>query len=280
MTFLKIALLSLTLMFGVGDRFIYFPTRYPTGDWTAKNVPGGLPFEDRQFESKDGTALHGWWVPRKDAKAAILFCHGNGGNITNYAPAIARLGKNLGVSVLIFDYRGYGKSEGSPSEQGLYEDAEAAFAELTGPLGVAPDRVIIYGHSLGTAVATELAMRRRAAGLVLEAPFTSMTEMIRRAVPFLKPEDLVSAKYDTIAKIPKLAVPLLVAHGTRDKTIPVQMGREVFEAAPQPKDYYEVDDAGHSDCSVRGEEFYDRLRDLIDRATAKGGREAGVLTLF
>lgn len=280
MTFLKIAALVTTLaMMGVGDRFIYFPTRYPTGDWEAKKVPGGLAFEERTFDAADGTELHAWWIPREGATAAILYCHGNGGNLTNYAPPVARLGARLGVSVLLFDYRGYGKSKGSPSEAGLYEDAEAAYAELTGPLGFRPDQVIIYGLSLGTGVATELAMRKPAAALVLEAPFTSVRDLVAAALPFMDPTKLISEHYDTIGKIERLEMPLLVVHGTRDRTIPVHMGRKVFAAAPEPKAYYEVDEAGHTDCSIRGVEFYDYVAELIERAKGKKGAP-GVLTLF
>ncbi|MBI3724866.1 alpha/beta hydrolase, partial [bacterium] len=136
--------------------------------------------------------------------------------------------------------------------------------------GARPERLVIYGHSLGTAVATELALRRPAAALVLESPFTSMTEMVRRAVPFLDPKDLVSERYDTVGKAPRLEVPLLVIHGTRDRTIPFSMGRAVFDAAPEPKRFLEVPGGGHVDCSVvAGDQFYGAIRELLDRALGK-----------
>jgi uncharacterized protein len=260
------ALLPLLLAGSFGDRFIYYPAPYPVGDWQPEKRLG-LKFEDRALRSKDGTKLHAWWVPRENARATVLFLHGNGGNVTNCAGAVSRLVEKLSVQALIVDYRGYGRSEGRPSEQGLYEDAEAAYEELTERMGILPEKLIIYGHSLGTAVATELALRRRAAGLILEAPFTSIREMVQRAVPFLDPAELVSERYATEEKIARLERPLLVVHGTRDRTIPIDMGRRVFKAAPEPKRWLEVEGAGHVDCSVRGDDvFYDAVRGLVDEA--------------
>ncbi len=255
---------ALPALAGIGDGFIYYPTRYPIGDWHPER--SGLSVEDRSFTASDGVQLHAWWVDRPEARATVLFLHGNGGNITNCAGMVKRLRDRLGVRVLLPDYRGYGRSEGRPSEAGLYRDAEAAYDEAL-RLGAEPARLIIFGHSLGTAVATELALRRPCAGVVLEAPFTSIRAMVGRAVPFLAPEDLVSERYDTLEKIPRLRVPLLVIHGTQDRTIPIAMGRAVFEAAPEPKRLYEVPGGGHVDGSLRGgDEYYKRLGDFLDRA--------------
>ncbi len=275
---LAIAALAL-LAGGIGDRFIYFPSKHPAGDWNPDRR--GLAVEDRSIRAADGTRLHAWWAARPGARATILLLHGNAGNVTQCTGHMLRFTTKLDAQVLALDYRGYGKSEGSPSEEGLYKDAEAAFDELTGPLGVAPGTIVLYGHSLGTGVATELALRRPAAGVVLEAPFTSMPEMVRRTVPFLDPQDLVSQKYDNLGKAPRLAVPLLVVHGTRDRTIPIEMGRAVFDAAPEPKSFLAVEGAGHIDAFMRGgDEVLEAMRALIERAVGGKRRAAPAPELF
>ncbi|HVY62643.1 MAG TPA: alpha/beta fold hydrolase [Planctomycetota bacterium] len=268
---LRSALLAaLLLLGGIGDRFVYWPMKYPLGDWSAP-ARIGLRVEERELRSSDGVKLSAWWAPRPGARAAVLFLHGNGGNLTHCARRLKELGERLDASVFAVDYRGYGKSAGSPSEAGLYRDAEAAYEELVGPLGVSPGRLIIYGHSLGTAVATELALRRPCAALALEAPFTAIPAMVKRAVPFLDPKDLVSERYDTIDKIGRLTVPLLVIHGTADRTIPFEMGRAVFDAAPEPKTFLEVPGGGHVDCpEVAPAAFYGALEKLEERAIGAG----------
>ena len=264
--FLRAALLTtLLLLPGIGDRFIYYPTKYPVGDWHPERA--GLEVEERTLTSADGVKIDAWWAPRAGARATILFLHGNGGNLTNCTHALKRLAERLDVNVFAVDYRGYGKSAGRPSEEGLYRDAEAAYAEVTGRLGLPAERLLIYGHSLGTAVATELALRKRCAGLVLEAPFTSMREMVKRAVPFLDPDVLIDERYETVAKTPRLAMPLLVIHGTRDRTIPFEMGRAVFDAAHEPKTFLEVPGGGHVDCAVVAPDaFYGALKTFLDGA--------------
>lgn len=263
-----LVLAALVFLMGFGDRFIYHPVRYPQGDW--KGAEERLRPEDRFFEAADGTRLHAFWVPREGARATLLYLHGNGGNVTSYAGFVVALGERLGVNVLLPDYRGYGRSEGTPSEDGLYQDAEAAWAELTGPLGRAPGEIVIYGLSLGTAVATELAVRHpEAAGLILEAPFTSMRAMVERSVPFLDPGTLVDSRYETVAKVARLRMPLLVVHGTADRAIPIAMGRAVFEAAREPKDLLEVEGAGHVNCPrVGGARYFERLGALLERGLA------------
>ena len=154
----------------IEDWLIYFPVAYPEGDWK----PGGLQFEDAWFAAADGTQLHGWYVPQENARAAVLFCHGNGGNLSHRVDALKRLHRQSGVSVLIFDYRVYGRSNGKPSEAGCLADARAARAWLAARENIPEARIVLMGESLGGAVAVDLAARDGARALVLESTFSSL----------------------------------------------------------------------------------------------------------
>ena len=163
-----------------------------------------------------------------------------------------------GSSILLLDYRGYGKSQGSPSEKGLYADAEAAYEHLIGR-GYAPERIVLYGESLGTAAAVDLASRRPCAGVILEAPFTSGRDLASRLLPVLGP--LVMWSFDSKSKIRGVRSPLMVLHGTRDEVIPFEMGEGLYRAANEPKQFWAVSGAGHNDIvEVAGPQYYQRLR--------------------
>jgi fermentation-respiration switch protein FrsA (DUF1100 family) len=168
-----------------------------------------------------------------------------------------RLQRELGVDVFLFDYRGFGRSEGSPSEEGTYRDAIAAHHYLVGERGIASERVILFGESLGAAVAIELSLRERARALVLEAPFASIAEMTRVAYPFLAPFiALVRTRYDNLKKIPEVDLPLLIFHGRRDPVVPFEQGEALFRAAREPKVFVAVENGGHADAFVAGGEVY------------------------
>jgi uncharacterized protein len=165
--------------------------------------------------------------------------------------------RRLGVSVQLFDYRGYGRSEGQPDEAGTYRDARAVYRHLVETRGVGPAALVVFGESLGAAVATQLALERPAAALILESPFTSIPDMARAAYPFLPPVGgLIRTRYDTVAKIPRLTLPLLVLHGDRDTIVPFAQGRRVFEAAGGPKRFHAIAGAGHNDTYLVGGEPY------------------------
>ncbi|MBI4424804.1 MAG: alpha/beta hydrolase [Elusimicrobia bacterium] len=206
----------------------------PSREMAAHPGSFGLAYETVRLTAADGVALHGWLVPGERHAPVVLLLHGNGGNISHRAQKAALL-RGLGYSVFLLDYRGYGRSEGRPSEQGTYRDAMAAFRYLREVLGVHPNRLVYYGESLGCGVAVDLALRRPPAALILESPFTSVVDMGRLVFPMLPVRWLVFHRYDNLAKIPEVAAPLLVLHSPDDEIVPFEMGRRVYEAAREPK---------------------------------------------
>lgn len=250
-------------------QFIFFPN-YPArlgGDWQ----PANLPLEDVTLAASDGTNLHAWWIAAPQAEFTVLYFHGNAANINNRAD-IFRFLRTLPANVLALEYRGYGRSEGSPSETGIYRDAEAAYDYVVTQRGIAPQRVIALGASLGSAVATDLASRRPVGGLVLEAPFPSTAAVARRVYPFLPGLGLMArTKLDTIGKIGNVNVPILVVHCTQDPVIAIVMGEQVFQSAPEPKEFLRIDGMCHEGASdVAPEEYRSAMLRLFDRVRAGG----------
>jgi len=215
----------------------------------------GLAYEDVRIPSgvgEEAGLLAAWWVPADKANApTILYLHGNYRNIGLRPDYILRL-HELGYNQLLVDYRGYGKSTGGwPSEAKVYEDAEAGWKYLLEKRGAKPGRTFIYGHSLGGAIAIDLAVRHpEAAGLIVESSFTSMSAMGELNYGFLPIAKLLDQRFDSIAKISQLKIPLLVMHGTADRKIPWQMGRELFEKAPEPKRVSYIEGGEHSNIAA------------------------------
>lgn len=222
---------------------LYFPSRsfYATPDVV------GLKHEDVAFEAEDGTRLHGWWIrsPRQPAIAHVLLAHGNAGNIGDRV-LHAKLLTDAGLDVFLFDYRGYGRSEGRPNEEGTYRDARAARQALVRQPGVDGTRIVYLGESIGGAVALALAVEAPPMGLVLQSAFTSVKDMGRLHYPFI-PMAVVPDAYPSLRRLAGLRSPLLVIHGDRDDIVPVGHGRTLFEAAPPPKRIEIVRGAGHND---------------------------------
>ena len=185
-------------------------------------------------------------------------CHGNAGNVSHRLDRALLMQSRLGADVLLFDYRGYGASEGSPDEEGTYRDARAAWCWLVAR-GAAPERVVLFGESLGSAVALQLALEVDARALVLESPFASVPAMARAVYPFLPVWPFVRTRYDNAAKIGRLRMPLLVLHGERDEVVPFAQGRRVFDAAPEPKRFFTIPGAGHNDTYAAGGDLYWRV---------------------
>ena len=241
------------LMLAFERRLIYFPSR------VLDLEPGdlGLRHEELFLEAEDGVRIHAWLLPLTGARRVVLVCHGNAGNISHRLDRARELQRRVGASVLLFDYRGYGRSAGSPDEEGTYRDARAAHRFLTEVKGVAPGEIVVLGESLGAAVAAQLALDRPAGALILESAFTSIPDMAREAYPFLPPiGPLIRTRYETVDKVRRLALPLLVLHGDRDEIVPAAQGRRVFEAAAGPKRFVAIPGAGHNDTYVTGGEGY------------------------
>lgn len=252
-------LVFIFFMFGyLVDRLVYYPMRYPQGDWNLQIQTGA---QDLWFTTRDGIRLHAWWFPKPGARFATLFLHGNAGNVTHridHAQAI----NSAGSAVLIVDYRGYGKSKGHPSERGLQLDADAAYDGLL-PLGYESGQIILHGESLGTAVAVKLASHRRCAGLILESPMASLGEMAGTVVPIIGP--LFVHGFNTKSMISQVQAPLLVIHGEADEIVPFSQGEAVFAAANEPKSFWRIPAAHHNDLLyVAGEQYVPRLRDFYD----------------
>ena len=253
---LLVVLSAIMLLFE--RKLIYYPQR--AHDVSPRDL--GLAFEDLVLTAEDGVRIHGWYLPPSgEPRFTVLFAHGNAGNVSHRLDRALFLQSKLGASVLLFDYRGYGRSEGSPDEEGTYRDARAAHRWLIEQKRVAPDRLVIFGESLGSAVALDLALSRPCRALVLESPFASVPAMARAVYPFLPLWPFVRTRYDNEAKAPRLTVPLLVLHGDRDEVVPFTQGRRVFEAAPGPKRFFAIPGAGHN---VGGETYWSLVRDFLE----------------
>lgn len=254
--------LSLVLLWGcpIENSLIF----YPSADVSRNPSELGLSFEDVNFLTRDGVRLHGWFIPHREAHRTLIWFHGNAGNISHRLENIKLLHDKTGVHIFIFDYRGYGRSKGQISEQGAYLDGEAAVKYILERAGGDFHRIILFGRSLGTAVAAEMATRFDTAGLILESPFVSIAEMARVMFPLLPIRWLLKNKFDVLEKIRKIKTPLLVLHGDRDEIIPSAQGKRVFDAAPEPKQFHTILGAGHNDTYiVGGEAYFQRLRDFI-----------------
>jgi len=241
------------------DSFIFFPTKYPDGEWR----PRGLSFENAFFSVPGGPRLHGWYVAHKAPRAIVLFAHGNGGNLSHRADLLRVLHDDLSLSTLAFDYRGYGRSEGKPSEQGVLEDGRAAAAWLAERTGVRPTELVLYGESLGGAVVVDLAAAKGARALVLENTFSNLTEMAAHHYPWFPTKSLIGSRFDSTAKIKGYRGPLLQVHGDADTIIPIELGRRLFAAANEPKEFVTIRGADHND--PRRPEFYAALDLFLSR---------------
>lgn len=258
-------------------RRTFLPERYPEGVWDPARH--GLAVEDRWFEAADGCRLHGWWIPHPRPKGAVLYCHGNSGSIGQQVEVLREM-LGLRSDVFVFDYRGYGRSEGEPSEAGLYRDARAAFDHLTGPLGRRPDRVILFGHSLGGAVAVDCALDRPAAGLVVQASFTDIRSAARAAYPDSLIARFARNGFRSIDKVGRLAPPKLFVHGTDDPKVPPEMSRALYDRATDPKQLYQVAGGHHNDLYlVGGTPYFRRLAAFRDECLEAAARRAAAVAV-
>lgn len=246
------------------DRLAFFPEPFPSG-WNPRGA--GVPVEDVYFTTSDGLRLHGWMASAEGARYTVLYFHGNAGNLTYRLENIAFL-LRLPVNVFAVDYRGFGHSQGRPTEAGVYRDAEAAYDYLTQERGIASERLVVLGQSLGTAVAVDLVAKRPVAGLILEAGFPSAPRVVQRVfwVPGLR--FVIRSRFDSAAKLKGIRVPVLVAHCRQDPVIPYELGEEFFAAANEPKQFVPYDGGCHEPLFLCAPEDYAaRLRAFLTVAT-------------
>jgi len=215
--------------------------------WPEELADRETPFEDVNFDSADGTRLHGWFLDHPDPAGVALFCHGNAGNIASRAESLMLLNQRHQLAAMMFDYRGYGKSEGRPSEQGVFADARAARKWLASRKQISEQEIIVMGRSLGGAVAIELASADGAKGLVLASTFTSMPDVAKHVMPIVPSRLIMTQRFNSLAKIKNYHGPLLHSHGDADQLIPIELGRKLFEAAPGRKRFVVIPNAGHND---------------------------------
>jgi hypothetical protein len=223
----------------------------------------GLAFEDVELLTEDKVRLHGWFIPSDNPRGTLLFFHGNAGNISHRLDSIAIFNR-MNLDVFIFDYRGYGQSQGRVSETGTYLDAEAAWFYLDETRAIDADEIIVFGRSLGASIAAWLASRHRPAALILESSFSSVPSMAQRLYPFLPVKWLSNFSYDTRQYVSRIECPLLVAHSKDDEIIPYAEGRLVFDAAPTSKQFLDMR-GGHNDGFIAtGQAYSDGLSRFIE----------------
>jgi len=236
---------------------------YPTKEVQIFPNDRGLDFEDVFFKTKDNIRLNAWFIPSPKARITVLFCHGNAGNISHRLEKILFL-HALGCNVFMFDYRGYGLSKGRPSEKGLYLDAKAAYDYLISR-GIRPKQIIGYGESIGSAAIIDLASTQTMAALITEGAFSSGKDMAKNAFPFL-PYWLFSLRLDSERKIKSVKIPKLFIHSLNDEIVPFEMGRKLYNAAPQPKEFLQVQ-GGHNSCFFDSEDILrEKMAEFLKRA--------------
>ena len=238
---------------------------YQPSEWTERNwrEVSGLPLEDVWISVEQGVRIYAWYVDAGPNQPVLLWCHGNAGNILHRLENLSELYRR-GVSVLLFDYRGYGQSSGEPSEAGFYADALASYDYLILRKKVRSEQLVVFGRSLGAAVASEVATQRGAAGLILEGAFPSIQSMADHHYFGLPARWFVEAEFNLSRRISSVRIPIFSIHGERDTIVPIQLGKDVYETARHPKAWYSVPGAGHNDVPfVGGQTYFQRMMTFI-----------------
>jgi len=260
---LLVALSCVLLLMIFEERLIFFPVKYDGSAYWRLN---GSVYEDVHFEADDGIRLHGWYFEHEEPRAVVLFSHGNAGNVTHRLEMAHRL-QRLGLSVFVFDYRGYGRSEGRPHEQGVLADARAARKKLAELAGVAECEIVQMGRSLGGAVAVDLAARDGARGLVVESTFSSMPDVAAVHYPFLPVHRFMRTRLDSISIIGEYRGPVLQSHGDGDGIVPFHLGKRLYEAVDTDNvfftQFFSIAGGDHND--PQPDEYYQLLDTFIDR---------------
>ncbi len=272
------------LAFAFQDQLLF----QPSDRLRATPDEAGMGYETVRLDTEDGETLHGWWIPAPDVysvnshplvsretspgesgKQTLLFFHGNAGNISGRLESVGQFHR-LGLNVLIVDYRGYGQSTGTPSETGLYRDAEACWRHLTETRGLAPQNIVVFGRSMGGGPATWTASRHRPGAVILESVFTSVPDVGARHYPFLPVRALATNQFDNASRVGAINAPLLSIHSRDDRIVPFELGREVYEAAAAPKQFLEIE-GGHNDgFLVSAEEYLRAIDDFLGKHLGLG----------
>lgn len=254
----------LLILYLVQPSLLYFPNM-PSREIVATPEQIGLDYQGVSLRTGDGITLDAWFVPLDRPRATLLFFHGNAGNMSHRLDSL-RLFHDLGLSILIFDYRGYGRSGGEPSEAGTYRDAEAAWRYLTEERGISPQRIVLFGRSLGGAIAAHLASRRPAAALILESTFTSVPDLGAELYPFLPVRWLSRFRYETSAYVAVASCPVLIVHSRDDEIVPFRHAQSLLKAAHQPKRLLQIA-GGHNDgFLVSGRSYREGLDTFLTEA--------------
>ncbi len=253
-------LITIPLAFRLFEKkFIYFPG----GELICTPSDAGMQWEDVWLETGDGVALNGWFVAAAaQARGTVLFCHGNAGNISHRLPSI-EIFHYLDLNTFIFDYRGYGMSEGSPDEEGTYKDVQAAWDYLTEHRGIPPESIIIFGRSLGGAVAAHAAADNNPGLLILESPFSSLRQLGSELYPWLPVKLLSGYDYSTVEYVTNVDCPLIVIHSREDEIIPCEHGQRIYEAAPRQKSFLEISGDHNSGFMTSGTVYSGGLDSLL-----------------
>lgn len=238
------------LLYLLQPKMLYVPYK------EIESVPSevGLQYEEVVFDTQDGLRIHGWYVPCTNARYTLLFCHGNAGNISHRLDSLS-IFNALGMNCLIFDYRGYGHSQGKPTEKGTYLDAKAAYGWLVSQKTAQPKSILLFGRSLGAAVACQLATEIDCGGLVLESAFTSFADIGKHYYPVLPVKLFARFDYDTLAKIPRVHCPIMIIHSPDDEIIPYSMGQKLYDAAGQPKQFLQIQ-GDHNEGFIESKALY------------------------
>ena len=244
---------------------VYHPDRLMSAD--PESI--GLHFENASFETSDGVRLSGWFIPKENASGVILFCHGNAGNLSHRLETI-QIFHDLGLSAFIFDYRGFGQSEGKPSEHGTYKDAEAAWQYLVQERKVHPDKIIIMGRSLGGAIAAWLARHHTPRALILESTFTSVADVAGELYPYLPIRLLLRFKYDAAEYLSQVKCPVLVVHSRDDEMVLFNHGLRLFETANEPKQFLEITGSHTDGFLATGTRYQEGLDQFISDNLKRG----------